>query len=162
ILSGYDDDGNLLTVADAFSALTYTYTNRNQVATVDNAGTPGAPHVVLTYTYDAADNVLTLADAVNGQADATNAYTLDALNRVGTVTQSGPGVHGKRVDITYNEVGAFATIDRFADLAGTQAVASSAYAYDGLNRMTGLVHSHAGSAVASYQYAFDAGSRLTQ
>jgi RHS repeat-associated protein len=34
--------------------------------------------------------------------------------------------------------------------------------YDGLERLTGLVHSHAGSPVASYQYAFDAGSRLTR
>jgi YD repeat-containing protein len=159
---GYDDVGNPLTVADSFSTLTYTYTNRNQVATVDNGGTPNAPHVILTYTYDPAGNVKTMADSINGQADMTNTYTPDALNRVAEITQSGPGIHDKRVDITYNEVGEVATIGRFADLAGTQEVASSTYTYDGLNRLAGLVDSHGGTAVASYQYTFDTASRITQ
>jgi RHS repeat-associated protein len=159
---GYDDVGNPLTVADNFSTLTYTYTNRNQVATVDNGGTPHVPHVVLTYTYDAAGNVRTMADSINGQADATNTYTPDALNRAAEVTQSGPGIHDKRVDITYNEVGELATIDRFADLGGTQEVASTTYTYDGLNRLADLAHSHGGTPVASYQYTFDTASRITQ
>src|SRR5262249_24872309 len=157
----YDDAGNRLTAADNVSALAYTYTNRNQVATVDNGGTPNAPHVVLTYTYDPAGNVLTLAATVNGQADLTNTYAPDALNRVAEVTQAGSGVHDKRVDLTYNEVGLLATADRFADLAGTQEVVRSASSYDALNRLTGLVHSHAGAPVASYQYTFDAASRIT-
>jgi RHS repeat-associated protein len=159
---GYDDDGNLLTITDSFSALTYTYTNRNDVSTMDNGGTPNAPHVVLAYSYDPADNVLSLTDTINGHADATNTYTPDALNRLAEVTQSGAGVSTKGVDLTYNEVGQPATIHRFVDLGGTQEVASSAYTYDNLNRLTLLVHSHGGAAVASYQYTFDAASRITQ
>jgi RHS repeat-associated protein len=158
----YDDDGNPLTVADSFSTRTYTYTNRNEVATVDNGGTPNLPHVVLAYTYDPAGNAVTVADTVNGAADMTNTYSSDALNRVTEITQIGSSVHDKRVDVTYNEVGQLATIDRFADQAGTQEVVSSAYMYDGLNRLTGLAYSHGGTPVAAYQYTFDAASLLTQ
>jgi RHS repeat-associated protein len=158
----YDPDGNPLTVSDNFSSVTDTYTNRNQIATVDNGGTPNVPHVVLTYTYDLAGNVLSLTDTVNGQADMINTYVPDALNRVSEIMQSGAGVHDKRVDLTYNEVGQPATVDRFADLAGTQAVVDSTYTYDGLNRPASVAYSHAGAPLASYQYTFDAADRLTQ
>src|SRR5262249_5018227 len=83
-------------------------------------------------------------------------------NRVAEITQTGPGVHDKRVDLTYNEVGERATIGRFADLAGTQDVVHSTYTYDGLNRLTDLVDEHGTTPVASYQYTFDAAGRITQ
>src|SRR5262249_54142669 len=150
------------TVADNVSALAYTYTNRNQVATVDNGGRPGVPHVVLAYTYDPAGNALTMADTVNGQADLTNTYTPDALNRVAEITQTGTGVQNKRVDLSYNEVNQLATIGRFTDLAGTHEVVHSTFTYDGLNRLTDLVDERGTTPVASYQYTFDAAGRITQ
>jgi hypothetical protein len=62
IQNAFDDVGDLISVIDNFSKLTYTFTNRNQITTVDNGGTPNVPHVVLTYTYDPAGNVLTMAE----------------------------------------------------------------------------------------------------
>jgi YD repeat-containing protein len=158
----YDDDGNARSIADNVTALAYTYTNRNQVATVDNGGTPNVPHVVLAYTYDPAGNVRTLTATNNSQADLTNTYTPDPLNRIAEITQAGPDIGDKRVDLGYNEIGQLATISRFTDLAATQAVVHTTYTYDGLNRLTNLVHSHDTTVVAFYQYTFDSAGRITE
>jgi RHS repeat-associated protein len=162
IHSSYDKASNLTAITDAFSALAYTYDNRDRVKTVDNGGTPNAPHVVLAYTYDPTGNVLTTTDTINGQTGGTNAYTYDPRNLMTQVTQSGNGVHDKRVNLTYNEVGQFASISRFADLAGTQQVVSTSYTYDALDRLTNLTHRNASTTVASYQYTFDAATRITK
>ena len=45
----YNADGQVTSVTDAASALAYTYDGQGRVLTVDNAGTPSAPDVVLTY-----------------------------------------------------------------------------------------------------------------
>jgi RHS repeat-associated protein len=118
--------------------------------------------VLLAYTYDPAGNVRTLTDTIDGHADATSTYTPDVLNRLAEITQSGPGTHDKRVDITYNEVSLPATVDRFADLGGTQEVAGTRYTFDGLNRLTGVSDSHGSTPIASYQYTFDSANRITQ
>src|SRR5262249_47033303 len=126
----YDPAGNLLTVNDNVSSLTYTYDTRNRVISVDNLNTPNAPHVVSTYTYDAVGNVLTTDDTIEDQPGGKNNYTYDGLNRMVRITQTGPGISPKRVDFTYNEIGEIDTIRRYRDLAGTQLVVSSDYDYD--------------------------------
>ena len=112
---------------DAFSALAFTYDNRNRVKTVDNATTPGAPRVVLNYTYDDVGNVLSVIDTINGAAGATTGYLYDALNRMTRTTQVGSGLANKRVDLTYNPLGQFASIERYSDLGGTQRVVGTSY-----------------------------------
>src|SRR5262249_49496148 len=143
--STYDLASNLLSLTDNFSTLTYTYDNRDRVKTVDNNGTPGAPRVVLTYSYDAVGNVLSVADSINGQAAGINGSTYDALNRMTRITQSGTGVQEKRVDLAYNDLGQFASINRYANLAGSQLVVGSGFTYDSLNRLTTLTHTNAAS-----------------
>jgi RHS repeat-associated protein len=159
---GYDAADNLTSLTDAFSSLAFTYDNRDRVTSVDNAGAPGAPHVVLNYTYDATGNRLSMAETINGQAGATTAYAYDALDEMTQITQSGGGAHDKRVDLAYNEVGGFTAINRFADLAGTQLVAGSTYTYDSLNQLTNLTYANSHGTVASYALQYDAASRLTQ
>jgi hypothetical protein len=85
---------------------------------VSNAGTPGAPEVVLAYAFDAAGNVLSMADSIAGAAAGLNTYSYDALNRMASVSQSGVGVSEKRVEFAYNPLGQFSEIRRFGDLAG--------------------------------------------
>ncbi len=158
----YDAVGNLLSVTDQFSTLTFTYDSRNRVKTIDNAGTPDTPNVVLTYSYDDANNVLSVADAISGVAAGMSQYAYDALNRMTRISQNGTGVTDKRVDFKYNPLGQFATIDRFVDLAGAQPVVQSVYSYDALNRLTSLQHQDGGNNVAFYNFTFDAASRVTQ
>ncbi len=158
----YDGADNLTSVSDNFSALAFTHDNRDRVKTVDNAGTPSAPHVVLAYAYDPAGNVISVSNTINGSPGGTNAYTHDALNRTTQITQTGPGISDKRVDLAYNDIGQFASINRYADLAGTQLVVSSAYDYDALNRVTRLEHGNTTSIVAFYDYQYDVASRISR
>ena len=158
----YDHVGNLTSVVDAFSSLAFTYDQRDRVRTVDNAGTPGAPNVVLAYAYDDAGNVLSVIDTINGAAGATTSYAYDALHRMTQITQTGSGLADKRVDLAYNPLGQFASIDRYSDLAGTQLVVGTTYAYDALNRLTALTHSNTTGPVAFYNYTYDSSSRITR
>ncbi|WP_165229541.1 peroxidase family protein [Aquisphaera insulae] len=156
----YDRAGNLTSVVDAHSALAYTYDARDRVRTVDNAGTPGAPRVVLIYAYDGVGNVLSVTDTIDGSPGATTAYTYDALNRTVRITQSGANVSEKRVDFAYNALGQYASIARYADLAGTQSVVTTRYQYDALNRLIDLRHSNSAGDIAFYEYTYDASSRI--
>jgi RHS repeat-associated protein len=149
-------------VADDLSALAFTYDARNRVETVDNAGTPNVPNVVLAYTYDGVGNVLSVTDTIDGSSGATTSYAYDGFNRTTVITQAGPAVAEKRVDFGYNELGQFALIERFTDLGGTQVVVASSYLYDSLNRLQSLTHSNASDTVAFYNFTYDAASRITQ
>jgi|CXWL01.1.fsa_nt_gi RHS repeat-associated protein len=163
VTSAYDKVGNLTSFFDQFSTLAFTYDNRDRVKTVDNQGTPNGPRVALSYVYDGAGNILAVADAINGAAAGTNAYTYDALNRTTRVTQSGAGVADKRVDFSYNEVSQFASVSRFSSLAGGQAVATTNYNYDALNRITNMTHTNAANAMLNqFQIEYDPASRITK
>lgn len=159
----YDAVGNVLTATDAFSSLTMTYDARDQLLAMDNAGTPEAPHVALTYTYDLVGNRLSLTDTIDGTAGGLNVYEYDALNRVTRITQSGADVDNKRVDFAYNALGQYTQLQRFADLVGTRLVARSNYTYDALNRLTGLHHRNTANVdLAFFDYEYDAQSRITR
>ncbi len=158
----YDNSGNLLSVNDQFSSLTYAYDSRDRVVMVDNAGTPGAPNVVLNYTYDAYGNVLTVTDVIDGEAGATTSYTYDALHRMLSIEQSGESVSEKAVDFVYNQVGQFGEIARYSDIDRNNLVALSDYEYDELNRLTDLDHTNAADLVlAAYDYEYDPSSRIS-
>jgi RHS repeat-associated protein len=157
----YDKDGNKTSAKDQASALTYTYNARGLVTTVDNAGTPSTPDVLLIYTYDQAGNVLSTADAVNGVAEGLNSYTYNADNLETQAIQAGAALQTKRVDLAYNPLGVFTSIDRYSDAAGTQLVAGSTYTYDILNRLTGLIDSQGTTSLASYAPTYNLNSLIT-
>ncbi len=156
----YDKASNLL--ADRFSALAFTYDNRDRVLTSDNTGTPGAPNVVLSYGYDSVGNVKSVTDTINGVAGGTNAYSFSSLNRLTQLTQMGNNVRDKRVDFGYNAIGQFTAIDRYVNLAGTQLVTGTDYGYDGMNRLASLTHNNGTADVAFYRFAYNADSRITK
>ena len=158
----YDKASNLRTVTDNFSALAFTYDNRDRILTVDNADTPGVPNVQLTYAYDDVGNILSTTDTIDSSTGGTNAYSYDALNRLSTLTQSGNQVSDKRVDFTYNNLGQFSTMNRYADLDGTQLVNSSTYDYDVLNRIDRIGHSNGTADIAFYEFEYDEDSRIRQ
>ena len=159
----YDLTGNLLSVVDVYSSLSFEYDELDRMILVDNFGTPGAPPVVLNYTYDAAGNRLSMTEIIDGQAGATTQWSYDALNRPVTIAQSGDGVSEKLVDLVYNELDQFVAIDRFSDLQRSNRVARSSYAYDELNRLISLEHGSAADPrdLAFYDFEYDAASRIT-
>jgi len=162
ITAVYDAASQLATTSDPDSAYTFTHDRAGRLTSVSNTGTPAGPDVALAYTYDGVHNVRSVAETVNGQARGTTAYTYDALNRITRVTQSGSGVVAKRIDLAYNAASQLTEIRRYADLAGTQLIASSAYGYDGAGRRTGLTHTPIGAGALDYTWTLDAADRIIQ
>lgn len=149
---GYDAVDNLLSASDPASSYVFAYDARNRVTSVDNAGTPDAPHVVLHYTYDAVGHVLSVSDDSGVRVDSV----YDNHNHLASRTWQGGGVDPARIDFTTDDLGRVTGIDRFADLAGTRKVGHSVMEHDAAGRMTHLSHLDALDAVfADYDYTYD-------
>jgi hypothetical protein len=87
----------------------------------------------------------------------------DAANNLTSRQFGGSGQTTLCIDLTYTPRNQIATINRWKDLAGTQAAGSSAYSHDGDQRLTQLQHKNAsGGNIANYTYSYDLASRLTQ
>jgi len=155
---GYDPAGNRVFISDADATYTYTVDGLGRMTSADNAGTPGVPNVVMSYDFDTAGNLTELSDSLGGVIGVV----YDGLSRVTQVTQSGPGVAEKRADYTYAANAELDTITRYADLAGTQLVATSTYGYDTAGRLTSLGHTRGAAALADYSYVLDANYRPTE
>ena len=158
----YDAASQLLASSDLDSSYDYTYDLDGRITSVDNAGTSGVPNVVLDYRYDAVDNLVTVTDTIAGQQRGIEDFTYDELDRVTRITQGGNGVAEKRVDFGYDAASQMTEVLRYADLAGTQLVAGSDYAYDLAGRLTNLTHANEANVLADYAWVYDAANRITQ
>lgn len=157
IVSTYDAHGSLLSISDPDSTYAYTYDVLNRVRTIDNAGTPDMPHVLLTYQYDAMGNVTSTSDNLG----VTIRSEYDSRNRLVKRWWEGDGVDPARVDFFYNVLGNVSREDRYADLAGTNRVGYTDYTYDLAGRTKSIVHRDAVDAVlAEYHYHYDFGGML--
>jgi RHS repeat-associated protein len=147
------------------SAYAYTYDAGNRLTEIDNDGTPDLPRVILSNGYDNLGRRTSLAAEVDATDDFLNTYAYDALSRMTQVTQAGKyggnTVAEKRVDLAYNAAGAFSTITRYADLAGTDLVATTTYGYDNALRLTSLTHAHGSTTLAAYTWTYNDTGRLT-
>ena len=92
--------------------------------------------------------------------------SMHSVNRLRTWATSGAtggnAVAEKLVDFAYNAAGRWDTITRYADLAGTDLVATGTYGYDLAGRLTSLSYTKGQTALVSYGWTYDAASRLTQ
>ena len=130
IAFAYDSGSQLTSISDDVSAFAYTYDNGGRVTQTDNAGTTGVPNIVLTHGYDALGRRTSSSATVDSVADYANTWAYDGLSRVTQLQQTNGGgnsVADKRVDLTYNDRGQFATITRFEDLYGMNEIATSTY-----------------------------------
>ncbi|MCY2987768.1 MAG: putative Ig domain-containing protein [Planctomycetota bacterium] len=158
IVSTYDVIGNLKSITDPDSTYTYTYDVLNRVTSVDNAGTPDMPHVVLTYQYDAIGNVVKTSDNLG----VSVVSTYDSRNRLARRWWEGTGVDPARVDFFYTAAGREKRIDRYSDLTGTTRVAYTDRTYDLAGRSQVISHQRAvDDVIARYDYAYDFAGLLT-
>ena len=73
----------------------------------------------------------------------------------------------KRIDMSYDSVGRFASIARYESLTTTNAVATSNYSYDAAGRLTSLQHVGqvsnlpSSTSIAGYTYTWNAADQLT-
>jgi RHS repeat-associated protein len=161
----YDAASQLTEAADSFADYDYTYDNLGRATSIAATLVGLTPTVTLAQQFDANSRRTQLAATIGTTADFQNDYTFDGLNRMTRITQQdvtgGNAVADKRVDLAYNAAGQFTAINRYANLTGTQLVATSAYSYDGTGRLMGLTHSKGGTTFAGYGWAYDAANRIT-
>ena len=105
---------------------------------MDRLTSKATPEGTLSYTYDGAGNVASIASSnANG---ASMSYTYDSLNRLSTVTD-------KLGTTTYSYDGA-SNVGTVTYPNGVKAQ----YSYDALNRVTGLAASSSAAEVGGYTY----------
>ena len=169
----YDELGNQLTAVDlrvsaddnSESFLTFTYDALNRLETVDNAGTPDVPNVILTYTYDAQGNLASVTD--NFGITVRSEY--DARNRLDVrewFDADGSGdVDDARIEFDYSASGRITEMRRFADQAGDAAnlIGTTVRTYDLAGRSDDLNHLGASDTnISSYAYSYDFAGLLTE
>jgi YD repeat-containing protein len=152
---GYNAAGDLTLAQDPYSTYTYGYDNADRLVGVDNAGTPGVPHVALTYGYDVYNNQTSLSDSLGGSIT----YGFDGDHRL---TQISTPVTGGNANITfgYDQASRMTGITRTSPSGHT---ITSALGYDNADRLTQITHTDSTSSatLASFAYRYDVASQLT-
>lgn len=159
---GYDAASQLQSLSDPDAVYAYNYDLAGRLIQVDNNNTPGVPHVIFNYDYDAVNNLTRVADSIEGIQTGLESFSYDLLNRATQITQSGNGVTDKRVDIAYDAVSQMTGLTRYSDLTGTQLVAQTVYDYDAAGRITELIHQRGTDIIANYSFSYNAANHLTQ
>ncbi|EAQ79300.1 Calx-beta domain-containing protein [Blastopirellula marina] len=166
----YDAASQLIEASDSAATYTFIYDNLGRNTSTEHDLAALGFDVVIDEAYDALNRRISLAVEIDGSDDLESEYAYDYLNRMTQVTQAGQvggnTVAEKRVDFTYDaeDKYQFTSITRYADLAGTETVATSTYSYDNADQLTSLTHVDGGSSsstLAEYTYSYDEGNRLT-
>jgi RHS repeat-associated protein len=173
----YDAAGQLLSAADPAAAYEFEYDLLGRLTSELQSLTGLAFDIAYQSEFDANSRRTQLLALLGGQADFANSYLYDNLNRLTVLTQqsggSGPGanvVAEKRVDFAYTAASQFSKISRYADWGGFELVANTFYDYDGIGRLSSLIHSTdatapvfgwGSGALAGYEFTYDAASRIT-
>lgn len=167
ITTTYDVANQVLAVEDsvAQSRYDYAYDRLGRAITIDS--TNESVVVGLHNEFDAQNRRTRLAANIDGSLDFENTYSYDALHRLSVLTQSSqPGgvtVSPKRFDFDFNRASQLTQLARYADLAGTQTIETSDYAFDGQARLQSISHINStGTDIAGYQFEYDIASRITQ
>jgi RHS repeat-associated protein len=161
----YDAAGHLTSASDGNSTYAMTYNSNGLVTQIDNNGTPTGPRVVINVGYDNLSRMTSQSATVSSTADFLNNYTYDAASRLTKITQTqqtgGHSVADKRIDLTYTAANLLSTVDRYADLTGTNLVATSTWGYDAKGQATSLSEVKGGTTLESYTWTYDHIGRLT-
>jgi RHS repeat-associated protein len=115
--------------------------------------------VVLNYQYNPAGQRTEMAATIDGTPDFVDDYSYNAAGQVISVTEhgvtGGDAVANKEIDLTYNDAGELATVDRYQD--GVLAVEGD-YTYDSAGDLTGLVYHQDDTVLASYAWTYSGGT----
>ena len=152
----YDKRGNRLTAKNSKSAYTHTYDTQNRLLSTDNTGTQNIPELRLDYLYDAASNILKIADNLGVTVDSI--YE-DNRRR----TWKGDTLPGTAVTFTYDPRGALTTISRFKTVDATGPAVKTILTYDEQRREESLTHEHPDTTpLSTERYTYDPNSRLIE
>jgi RHS repeat-associated protein len=138
----YNAAGQMTSAVTPDSVMAFEYTNTGLLERLDNTGAPGAPAVIMTYTFDENQNVTRVSDSLGGET----VYEYDELDRMVSVRQEGAGVNEKRVDWIEDDAGLIRELRRYRDLAGTLPVSHTFFDYECRgcpHRMSAIEHRNA-------------------
>jgi RHS repeat-associated protein len=149
----YDANGNVLTAGDDNGTYVNTYDAQNRLATqTDPLG------LTLAYAYDAAGRVIQREDSLGGVLN----YYYDNANRLISEQFGGTGQTQARVDLSYDNRNELTLLTRYADVAASVLVGTTAYSYDAAGRVTAITNKNASAAPLSYyDYTYDNADRVT-
>ncbi len=151
----YDAAGNLKTAQDSYSSYSYGYDAANRLTTVDNSGTPGVPHVILTYSYDVYNNRIGLTDNMSGSVSFgyDNDQRLTSLD----LRSGRSNTLDAQVTLGYDGVGNLTGITRSV---GDTIVTT--LSYDNADRLTNMLTKDTSKnlTLANYTYGYNTGSQL--
>lgn len=158
----YDALGNLLEAIDPDSHYKYSYDKSNRVTSVDNAGTPNAPNVILNYVYDRQGNVISTSDnsgvTVASEYDQRNRLQVRKWFDAMVNTGEEPDVDPIRIDFAYNAAGRQILLERFAGLDRSTPVGRTVTTHELTGQVDTLTHLNAlDELLASYDYGYDFG-----
>ena len=143
-----------MTASDNAGTVAYGYDADGEVTSEQEAA-----GLTLQFGYDADGETTAVSDSQGGLMQSV----YDADGNLTSRTLSGPGITPLRVDMTYTVDNQLASVTRYSDLAGTQVVGTSSYAYDPAGNTTEIVHKDgSGNVLADYQYAYNADDLVSQ
>lgn len=177
----YNDAGAVTSVTDPDSTVTVEYWNTGAVRSVDNAGTPGAPNVAVTYGYlssgrllpgyDGGGNVTHVMDSLGGMTE----YQYNQSDSLVSIQQypapevmsTATPVNEKVLDVEYNAEELLSRALRYADLARAQPVVHTDFEYSCVGcdtRMSAIRHRRAtdNAVVHDLEYVRDVIGNVTE
>ncbi len=161
----YDAAGRVAAVGDGDYDFAYTWSIFGNLTSTIQDLYGLTDDVAFSYAYDVLARKTGVSASIGSTDDYVNSYWYDTLGRITQITQEGVSggnaVAEKRVDFAYSDDGTRATISRYADLAGTKAVAETEQIFDLLGRVTDIVHERAATEFADYDLTWDAAGRIT-
>jgi RHS repeat-associated protein len=168
IATAYNADGEVTSTGDNFSNYAFAYSGQGKVTSVDNAGTPGAPHVALASQYDTQGDRTSLAATLNGTPDFINSYSFDALSRLREIDQQGQSggnaVAQKSIYMKLNGIGEITEIDRSNSVYSGPQQTSPGWTTISYDTTSGLLDEinniTAGTSIDDLTYTHDALARI--
>jgi RHS repeat-associated protein len=152
----YNSDDWLASEQDPSSKYSFLYYGTGWLAVVDNSGTPSAPHLILTYSYDGFGNRSNLQDNFGGSVT----YGYDAGNDLTSINMTVSGTQGPQVTMAYDAGMRMTGQTRF--VTSSSGKITQALSYDNADRLTTIAYSSSqAGALATFTYGFDAGNQIT-
>ena len=166
-VTAYNADRQIASIADNYSHYAYTYDGQGNVASVDNAGTPGVPDVLLSSQYDAAGNRSSLSATIAGMPDFLNTDSYNTLSQLDLIDQQGQtggnAVAPKSIYFGLDAIGDINEIDRANSVAAGPNQSGPAYSllsYNPQGQLTGINHEYMGASLDNLTYTFDTLGRV--
>jgi RHS repeat-associated protein len=146
----------LKTEQDPSSKYAFLYDADGHLAVSDNSGTPSAPHLVLTYSFDGFGNRTGWQDNYGGLL--TLGYNAD--NDLTSENLTVSGTQGPQVTLAYDAQQRLTGETRFVTSGGSKI--TEALNYDNADRLTTITYSSSQvGALATFAYGYDNASQLT-